>query len=143
MRATAGLGLAVIVALLAGVEARAQDCAPLGKVQFICDVISPEDLALVPGSDWLIAAGNRPGQGAIRAVNFRDHRVTTVFPLPTVNVRPDTKTYPTCPGPIDPAAPDEKAKFAAHGLYLKPGPRSTHTLYMVHHGARESIEVFE
>ena len=32
--------------------------------------------------------------------------------------------------------------FSTHGLYLKAGRRSTHTLYAVHHGGRESIEVF-
>jgi sugar lactone lactonase YvrE len=28
-------------------------------------------------------------------------------------------------------------------LYLRPGSNATHTLFVVHHGARESIEVFE
>src|SRR5438477_30543 len=32
---------------------------------------------------------------------------------------------------------------AAHGLYLRPGSGSVHTVYLVHHGNRESIEVFE
>ena len=44
------------------------------------------------------------------------------------------------PRPTDPV---EKSKFAAHGLYLQPGAKSRHTLYVVHHGKRESIEVFE
>ena len=30
-----------------------------------------------------------------------------------------------------------------HGLALRAGRNSTHTLYAVHHGSRESIEVFE
>ena len=33
--------------------------------------------------------------------------------------------------------------FRTHGLYLKARRRSTHKLYAVHHGGRESIEVFE
>lgn len=30
-----------------------------------------------------------------------------------------------------------------HGLYLRPGRRSIHTLYAIHYGTRESVEVFE
>ena len=48
--------------------------------------------------------------------------------------------YPTCPGPID---PNEGDAFNAHGLYIKAGRSNVHTLYVVHHGLRESIEVFE
>jgi sugar lactone lactonase YvrE len=33
--------------------------------------------------------------------------------------------------------------FSAHGLNVRPGSGGRHTLYMVHHGFRESIEVFE
>jgi hypothetical protein len=33
--------------------------------------------------------------------------------------------------------------FQAHGVYLKPGANGRHTLYVVHHGTRESIEVFD
>jgi sugar lactone lactonase YvrE len=35
-----------------------------------------------------------------------------------------------------------KAKFQTHGLSLREGPNGVHTLYVVAHGARESIEVF-
>src|SRR5206468_1139796 len=31
----------------------------------------------------------------------------------------------------------------AHGLYLRPGSNQLHTLFVVHHGDRESIEVFQ
>jgi hypothetical protein len=35
------------------------------------------------------------------------------------------------------------ARFSTHGLWLQPGPATTHTLFVVGHGTRESIEVFE
>jgi sugar lactone lactonase YvrE len=41
---------------------------------------------------------------------------------------------------VDPA---EKEKFSAHGLAVAAGPDRVHTVYLVHHGFRESIEVFE
>src|SRR2546428_746734 len=56
------------------------------------------------------------------------------------NERFDSTTYPSCPGPLQLKTPDA---FRAHGLYLKPGQNAVHTLYVVHHGPRESIEVFE
>lgn len=34
------------------------------------------------------------------------------------------------------------ARFSAHGLDIRTGSASEHTLYVVHHGERESIEVF-
>jgi hypothetical protein len=138
------LPLAIAFALLPGnVRPEAADCEAIGKVQFLCGIVSPEDFALVPGSDWMLTSGNRAGQGAIRALNVRNKTITTLFPSAAVTARADTKTYPTCPGAIDSADPVEKARFAAHGIYLKPGSRSVHTLYVVHHGARESIEAFE
>ncbi len=114
-------------------------CETVGAIQFICDLISPEDLAVVPGSEWVIASGNRPG-GRIHLVSVRDKTATELFPGATRNERLDSETYSTCPGPID---PNEGDAFAAHGLYLDPGQGNVHTLYVVHHGSRESIEVFE
>ena len=114
-------------------------CKPVGEVQFVCDVISPEDLAIVPGSEWIIASGNREG-GRLHLVNVRSKTATVVFPTAARKERLDAATYPTCPGPLDLKKPDD---FRAHGPYLKPGQGAVHILYVVHHGTRESIEVFE
>ena len=137
-------GLAIAFGLLLGnAGPEAAGCDAIGKVQFVCGIVSPEDFALVPGSDWMLTSGNRAGQGAIRAFNVRTTNVTTLFPSAAVKTRADSTRYPGCPGPIDSADPVEKARFAAHGLYLQPGSKSRHTLHVVHHGSRESIEVFE
>ena len=125
--------------LLGFAEQGAATCDPVGEIQFICDVISPEDLAVVPGTEWVIASGNREG-GRIQLVNVRDKTATVLFPTSASSERLDATTYPTCPGPLDPGEGDA---FRAHGLYLKPGQGDVHTLYVVHHGTRESIEVFE
>ena len=114
-------------------------CDSVGEIQFICDVISPEDLAVVPGGEWVIASGNREG-GRIQLVNVEEKTATVLFPTSAPNVRLDATTYPTCPGPLDIA---EGVDFRTHGLYLKPGQGDVHTLYVVHHGTRESIEVFD
>jgi hypothetical protein len=117
----------------------AAPCTPVDNIQFICGLASPEDLAVLPGATWVIASGNREG-GRLHLINVRDKTSTVVFPTPDRKERLDAAAYPTCPGPLDLKKPDA---FRAHGLYLKPGKGTVHTLYVVHHGTRESIEVFE
>ena len=117
----------------------AADCPAVGDIQFICDLISPEDLAVLPGEEWVIASGNQEG-GMIHLVNVGDKTSTVLYPAAAPSERLDAETYPGCPGPIDPG---EGAAFRAHGLYLKPGEGGVHTVYLVHHGFRESVEVFE
>jgi hypothetical protein len=126
-------------AMVAQAPTAPKACDPAGNVQFICGVISPEDLVVVPGSDWVIASGDAAG-GAITLINIRDKSKTPLYPAATAKTRLDAKTYDTCPGPID---PEEKDRFRAHGLAVRAGRNSQHTLYVVHHGTRESIEVFE
>ena len=140
MRLLTLLGVSAAFAFSQGPAApRATGCDPAGNVQFVCGVVGPEDLAVVPGSEWVIASGDAAG-GAIRLVSVRERTTTVLFPTATPRERLDSKTYNSCPGPID---AEEKDKFRAHGLYLRPGGYSRHTLYVVHHGNRESIEVFE
>ena len=133
-----GVSFAVLLSLGA-TEQNATGCGAVGDIQFICGVISPEDLAIVPGEAWIIASGDQEG-GRIQLVNVQDKTATILFPTPTRSERLDAATYPSCPGPIDPQEGDD---FRAHGLYLKAGSGDIHTLYVVHHGFRESIEVFE
>jgi len=130
----------VVVALVSSKAGpRAAGCDPAGTVRFICDQVVPEDLFPVPGGEWVLSSGMGPN-GAIRAIRIRDKSTIVLFPSGSAKVRPDTKTYPSCPGPIDLS---NRERFRAHGLYLRPGKGSVHTLYLVHHGSRESVEIFE
>lgn len=148
-RSMGAAALPCAVALAAGAAALAGQthkvapdglpCDPVGEIRFICNLVSPEDLAVLPGAEWVIASGNRGG-GRIHLVNVRDKTASELFPGAARSERLDSAAYPACPGPIDPGEGDA---FNAHGLYLKPGPDAVHTLYVVHHGFRESIEVFE
>ncbi len=134
------LALSILAAYVLSVDgARAAGCDPDGKVKYICGMISPEDLVAVPSSNWVVASGYTAG-GGIHAINTRDHTTRLLFPAANPTLRADAKTYPSCPGPLDPA---ENEKFSAHGLSLRPGSNGVHTLYVVHHGFRESVEVFE
>jgi hypothetical protein len=114
-------------------------CDPVGNIKFICGPISPEDLAVIPGDEWLIVSGDREG-GRIHLINTRSKTATAVFPTASPRERLDKASYPSCPGPIDPS---EGNAFNAHGLYLKKGSNKVHSLYVVHHGKRESIEIFD
>ncbi len=114
-------------------------CESIGDVQVICALASPEDLVVLPGDEWVIAAGLREG-GRLQLISVRDKTATAVFPTAAPNERLDATTYPTCPGPLD---AEQREAFTSHGLYLQPGPDTVHTLYVVHHGARESVEVFD
>ena len=132
-------GIVTASLLLGGaVEARAAGCDPIGSVRFICDQVGPEDLAAVPGSEWVLSSG-MAANGAIRLINLRDHTTTVLFPTATPRERLNKKIYNSCPVPIG----AEGDRFRAHGLYLRSGSNAVHTVYVVHHGDRESIEVFE
>jgi len=131
--------VSLVTLSLPGGTAKAAACDPDGKVKFICGMIAPEDLVPVPRTDWVIASGYTAG-GAIHLINVRDYTTTQLFPTATPRVKLDAKTYAACPGPLDPA---EKEKFSAHGLNLRLGTNGVHTVYVVHHGFRESVEVFE
>src|SRR6202022_2796676 len=116
MKVLMSLGIVITLSLVGGsVEAKAAGCEAIGNVRFICDQLAPEDLAPVPGSEWVLSSG-MAANGAIRLINLRDRTTTALFPTATPRERLDRKTYDSCPGPIDPA---EKEKFRAHGLYLR------------------------
>lgn len=114
----------------------AQNCGPQGPVRFICGLTAPEDLVAVPQSDWVVASGYTGG--GLYMINTRDHSVAQAFPATPPRVRHDKAAYAQCPGPLD-----TDKKMSAHGLNVRPGSGGVHTLYVVHHGSRESVEVFE
>jgi hypothetical protein len=133
---------AVVVAFVCSFELSAQapvNCQPAGDVQFVCGQNGPEDLVVVPGAQWVIAS-SFGGNGGIYLIHASDRVSTLAYPGTTPRDRFDKKVYSTCPGPPDAAA---KAKFLTHGLYLLAGSNSVHRLFVVAHGSRESVEVFE
>lgn len=113
-----------------------EGCEPAGDYGFVCGLVSPEDLVRVPGTDWLIASGMAAG-GALYGVDASEKTWTTLYPSEAPDNRQDMALYGDCPG-----APDTSA-FVTHGLNLRPGADGYSTLYVVGHGAREAIEVFD
>jgi hypothetical protein len=114
-------------------------CDPATGLTFICGLTNAEDLVQVPGTPWIVASGLAEGErtgGHIYLVNAHDRTVRVLLPGHVV-YQQATDTFGACP-----RAPDE-TNFSAHGLSLRVGSASEHTLYVVHHGERESVEVFK
>ena len=134
------LSILLAAALAMSMPAAAQAaCDPADGLTFICGLTNAEDLVQVPGTPWIIASGIANGEesgGHLYLVNARDRTFQVLLPG-HVTYRQDSETFAGCDG-----APDE-TKFTAHGLDLSAGPASEHTLYVVHHGERESVEVFK
>ena len=135
-RTTALLAAAFAISIPVAAQAA---CDPDAGLTFICGLTNAEDLVPVPGTPWIVASGIAEGDrndGHIDLVNAHDRTVRVLLPG-HILYRQDTATYGGCPG-----KPDEM-QFTAHGLDLRAGAGSAHTLYVVHHGERESIEVFD
>jgi hypothetical protein len=118
----------------------AEPCKPADNLGFVCGVLNSEDLVRVPGTAWIVASGMDGGaagaRGSLHLVDSRDKSWKTLFPGAKPQMQWDKATYGDCPSPPD------LSKFSAHGLNLRPGSDGTHTLYVVNHGGRESIEIF-
>ena len=101
----------------------------------MCGQQAPEDLVAL-GSQWVVA-GAYSGTGGVVLVRVADRTSHTAYPSASAVNRLDARTYPGCPGPPDAGA------FTTHGVYVEPGNGPVHKLFVVGHGARESIEVFQ
>jgi len=113
-------------------------CTPTGNVRFVCGLQAPEDLVVVPGAQWVVA-GAYGGSGGLYLISAKG-AATRVYPAAGAAEKLDAGVYKGCPGPPNEAT---KAKFQTHGLYLLERPNSVHRLFVVLHGGRESVEVFD
>ena len=112
--------------------AGAAQCDPDGDVEFVCRAgESRRPGRRVPDSPWVIVS-SMMDDGHLYATDARDHSSRPIFPLDTSAPRHDTALYGACPGP-------DTSGFQPHGLGLRPGDEGVHTLYVVRHGARESV----
>ena len=130
------LALFLCLGLVSASAFSAEACGPDGEVQFVCGLTNPEDLYPIPNTPWVIASGRVSDvAGPIYAVNIWNHSAQEIFPQGAPAPEHDTNTYRDCPGP-------NSGNFQPHGLTLREGVAGVHTLYVVGHGEREAIEVF-
>ena len=126
---------ALLLASHASAQDKAGDCGSQGALGYVCGLRNIEDLQKLPGKPLLVAAtyGMKAGGDSLLLLDASTHAVK---PLPLGAPKLDP-IYKACPSPID------MSLFSPHGIALKAGADGRHTLYVVNHGGRESIEVFE
>jgi len=110
-------------------------CTPGSDV--VCGQQAPEDLVAV-GSNWVVA-GAYSGTGGVMLVRVKDRNTFVAYPSLSAHDRLDKKNYAMCPGPPGKGSD----RFLTHGVSVLPGNGPVYKLFVVGHGARESIEVFE
>jgi sugar lactone lactonase YvrE len=88
------------------------------------------------GTEWVVASA-LAGTGGIALIRVSDRVSHWAYPSAAAEHRLDRQTYPDCPGP------PSSENFLTHGLYVEPGNGPAYRLFVVGHGAREAIEVFE
>ena len=100
------------------------------------EIVNAEDLLPVPGGRWIIAssmAGGAATSGRIVAVDTKTGRLVPLYP----GTRKDGEaTTPDCREEV------ASSDFKPHGVSLATAPDGRLRLYVVNHGARESVEMF-
>ena len=112
---------------------------PNGEV--LCGTLSPEDLELTPDGKFLITGqfvgagrGGAPTKGA--GLVIFDIAAKTFSKLAIANDQRKDWGDPACPGPVNDV-------MVPHGISLSKRANGAEQLYVVNHGGRESIEMFE
>ncbi len=120
-----------------GAEANTSDsCTASGGLVFVCGPANAEDLVLVPDTHWVLSSGMLPG-GGIYLVDTQRKTWSQKFDGRPNAVEHDVTTYGQCPGP------PVLETFNSHGMHIRAGADKHSTLYVVGHGGREAIEVFD
>src|SRR5262249_17309397 len=87
MRVLSMLALSSVFALPQGAAVpRAAGCDPAGNVRFVCGLVGPEDLVIVPGSNWVIASG-MAAPGAMTLVDIHTKTTTALYPSANLKQR--------------------------------------------------------
>lgn len=126
----------LLLATCALAEAAGKACQSSGDYHFVCGPLAAEDLVLVPGTTWIIASGMAP-EASIYLVDSEQKTWSELYPADAPLARQDMATFGACPGSPDPN------NFITHGLNIRAGANGHSTLYVVGHGDREAIEVFD
>ena len=114
------------------------ECGVHGEIDIICGTRSPEDLELTRDGKSIVVSQfvNGPaGRGVAGLVLFDPARKTFTRLTATAEPRKDWGD-PACPGTIGDA-------LAPHGISLSKRNGGAVQIYVVNHGGRESIEMFE
>lgn len=114
------------------------ECEDVGELHPVCGLQSPEDIAIVPGGDYLLLSelgnmGEFPGRITLFAV--ADESTRTLFPLAEATPVARLQGDPTCTEP-----PGEE--MSPHGTHLVQLEDGSWRYLVVNHGGREAVELF-
>lgn len=134
------LAVALVLAVLTGVahgQDEARDACPSDlQLDYLCGAEKPEDILILPGTDWLISSGFSPGAG-LKLIDRPKRQLTRWYSGAPEQMAWDRRAHAACPGPLNPSL------FNARGLSLRRTGPDRWRLLVVNHGGRESIEVFD
>lgn len=136
LRCLAAPAAALLLWALPGAATAADDCPDSGEYGFVCGPLSAEDLVQVPGTKWVIASG-MIADAPIYLVDTEAKSWTELYPGEAPRAEHDLELYGACPGAPAPGT------LVSHGLNIRPRGEGKSTLYVVGHGGREAIEVFD
>jgi len=114
------------------VELTAASCPALQDIGSICGPVGVEDLAPLPGTDWLVGGGLNLGKSArFHAIHVESLRAYAL------DWEAAEAFDANCP------APPEKSAISINGVALRESGGGTITLYAANHGDRNAVEIFE
>jgi hypothetical protein len=132
-----GVVVAAAAAALPIPAAAQAGCEPDGNISYLCGLGTVEDLVAVPGTKWILGGqvgATRGKPAGFYLVDTRAHTISETMPDWSGGL---AAPFQDCPGSPDPS------RFIAHGISLRPRGSGSHQLYVVNHGGREAVEVFE
>ena len=113
-----------------------EKCQSFAGYQYVCGPESAEDLVLVPSSTLIIASGFGT-DAPFYLINPHEKSWSALMPTDMSEARQNRAFSRACPGP--PVADN----LVTHGLHIRAMENGHSTLYVVGHGGREAIEVFD
>jgi hypothetical protein len=118
------------------------DCEAAAGIEPDCRFQNPEDLVVSPGGGHLLVSqmGSMDGSRAGNLVSYEPQSgsIERLFP------RRDMPAPEHADGWGDPACPPPDLQtFSPHGIDLETIEGNRHALYVINHGGRESVEMFE
>ena len=135
------IALLALVAACADDDIHIEGCDPLGDIQPVCGMQTPEDIAALNDDRHLLLAHFGGMHDATGSLSLFDTQTASLTPLfPPVSGTVDTSSVNW--GDTD-CGPPRVDKFSPHGTHLHRLADGRWRYLVVNHGGRESIEMFE
>jgi hypothetical protein len=125
----------LLICLMPATASADEKCQSIEGYQYVCGPVSAEDLVLIPSTALIIASGYG-ADAPFYLINSTDKSWLTLMPTDMSKTRQNKEFIHACPGP------PVTANLVTHGLHIRAGKNGRSTLYVVGHGGREAIEVF-